>query len=416
MKLFYIVKSEMLTGGVIEAQVVASLRAQSRLPEHPAARLMFLEPAGVAMSQAARATLQRFRAMWPEGRMRIVPYVGRLGNNAPGRALALALAHERFTKDALVFHCRAPEAALQAREACRWLGRGRVVFDLRGAGPYEAIHANGHAWADELPPEIQKIYDLNLARDRRAASVADFVLTVSPGLENYASEQLSITADKLALVPSCVNGLGYSDEARQAARAVWGVKGDAPVLLYAGQLAADRLPGHLFGLFAALWRKRHDAKLVILSYLNRLDDWRGILSRLGAPETSVHAVARTRDETLQLLPGADVAALFLEPALRYRHCFPVKIPEYLSAGLPLAVNDAWEWIPELARQQGLGWILPTAAEETDFARAADKIIEDLSLKREELRRRALAVCEERFVWPRYREELRRAYGLADKDI
>jgi hypothetical protein len=60
--------------------------------------------------------------------------------------------------------------------------------------------------------------------------------------------------------------------------------------------------------------------------------------------------------------------------------------------------------------------LPTATEETDFARAADKIIEDLSLKREELRRRALAVCEEKFVWPRYREELRRAYGLADNDI
>jgi glycosyltransferase involved in cell wall biosynthesis len=408
-KLFYIVKSEMLTGGVIEAQTVASLRAQSEFPGHPSARLIFLEAAGVAASAEARAALRRFREMWPGGRVSVVPYVGRLGNRAPGRALALALAREKFTKDPLVFHCRGPAATLQAAEARRWLGRGRVVFDLRGAGPYEAIHAHGHAWADDLPANIQRIYGQNLARDRRAAAVADFVLTVSPGLRRYATERLGVAPDGLALVPSCVDKTNYSDEARRAARAVWGVSGDAPVLLYAGQLAPDRLPRHLFGLFAAMRRQRPDARLVLLSYLNKLDDWRETLRECGVPDDSVHAATHARDETLRLLPGADAAALFLEPALRYQHCFPIKIPEYLGAGLPLAVNDSFEWIPDLTRARALGWVVPTAT--TDFTPAAANILNDLSTRREDLRQRALSVCDKLFVWPRYRAVLRRAYGL-----
>ena len=89
-KLFYIVKSEMLTGGVIEAQVVASLRAQAGFANHPAARLIFLEATGAAASKPARAALRHFRAMWPAGRLQLIPYIGRLGNAMPGRALLRA--------------------------------------------------------------------------------------------------------------------------------------------------------------------------------------------------------------------------------------------------------------------------------------------------------------------------------------
>ena len=410
-KLFYIVKSEMLTGGVIEAQTVASLRAQAEFANHPPAQLIFLEAAGVALSKPARATLKRFRAMWLAGKIRLVPFVSRLGDDAPGQALALALAREKVGSEPLIFHCRAPEATKQAEVARRWLGRGRIVFDLRGATPYEAIHARGHPFAENLPPAIQRIYDKNLARDREAAAIADFVLTVSPGLRRYALEQLGVAEERLAVVPSCVAGLSYDETARQQARTGWGVADDAPVLLYAGQLAADRLPRHLFALFAALRKLRPDAKLVVLSYLNKLDDLRGLLTEFGVAESSLHIAAHTRDETLRLMAGADVAALFLEPALRYQYCFPIKIPEYLSAGLPLVVNDSFEWIPELLREKELGWVVPTVATTKDFSEAARAICASIATRRTEMRQKALAVCDEMFTWPRYRENLRRAYGL-----
>jgi glycosyltransferase involved in cell wall biosynthesis len=410
-KLFYIVKSEMLAGGVIEAQTVASLRAQAEFANHPPAQLIFLEAAGLAMSRAARASLKRFRAMWPAGKIRLIPFSSRLGDDAPGHSLALALARERLGSSELIFHCRAPDATLQADVARRWLGRGRVVFDLRGAAPYEAIHARGYAWADNLPPEIQQIYDKNLARDREAAAAADYVLTVSPGLRRYALEQLNVAAERLAVMPSCVAGLSYDEAARLEARTRWGVADDAPVLLYAGQLAADRLPRHLFALFAAMRNLRSDARLVILSYLNKLDDLRGLLAEYGVPETALHIAAHSRDETLRLLCGADAAALFLEPALRYQYCFPIKIPEYLSAGLPLVLNDGFEWIPELAQTKGLGWVVPTRAGATDFTAAARDIVAGIATRRVEMRQNSLAACEDIFIWPRYREILRRAYGL-----
>lgn len=412
-KLFFLVQSEIMTGGVIEAQVIASLRAQCAADGQPPTRLIFLEAATEVRKPAVRATLKKFRNFWPEGRISLVPFVGRWGGDAaPGRALALALWQARLSREELIFHCRGPRSTMAAAYIRQLFGRGRVIFDVRGASPYETIHRLGYAWPENLSEKAKYTWDYNLQLDRKAAHAADKLFTVSPGVRDYAIQELGAAPEKISIVPSCVGELSYRDEYRQTARARWGVTNDAPVLLYSGRLGPERLPQHLFRLFRALLDQRPDAKLVILCYLNELNNLTDLRTAAGVPENSIIVNELPRDEVVKTLSGADLAAVFLESAKRYQHCFPIKVPEYLGAGVPLVVNDTFETIPRLLRDHKIGWIINEDISDVALSTAAHDICERLSADRAGFRERALAVCAENFLWPLYLPTLRHAYGIA----
>lgn len=412
-KLFFIVQSEIMTGGVIEAQVIASLRAQCAADGQPPTRLIFLEAAREVRKAAVRATLKKFRGFWPEGRISLVPFVGRWGgDDAPGRALAVALWREKFNREELIFHCRGPRATLAAAYVCRMLGRGRVIFDVRGAMPYETIHRLGYAWPENLSEKAKYTWDYNLQLDQDAAHAADKLFTVSPGVRDYAIQELGAAPEKVAIVPSCVAELSYRADYRTAARARWGVTNDAPVMLYSGRLGPERLPQHLFRLFRALLDQRPDAKLVILSYLNELDNLAALRTTAGIPENSIIVNGLPRDEVVKTLPGADLAALFLEPAKRFELALPIKTAEYFSAGVPLVVNDTFALVPRLVRERDAGWVVNADISADALSVTAQDICQRLRTDRAGFRTRALEVCAENFLWPLYLPTLRHAYGIA----
>lgn len=400
----------MLTGGVIEAQVIAALRAHSEVMGQPETRIIFLEPARVAFSRRARLTLKAFQKMWPEGNMSLIPYVSRLGENSAGKALTLRLAKERYSKSDLVFHCRGPEATLSAHYALRALGRGRVIYDIRGAGPYEAIHRLGFSWNENLSPKAERAYKLSLERECRAASIASHVIVVSKGLKHYALSILKAPEHKVTVVPSCVSDLTFNEQTRENVRKEWGV-GKGPVFIYSGRIGKDRAPEHLFRVFSSINRISPESRLVILTYLNQLEDINVLLGRFNIPPSTVMVASQTRDEVMRLLCGADVGFLFLESALRYKHCFPIKIPEYLAAGLPLIVNSEMEQIPNLVLEKHIGWVVDFDAGKDRLDDAARRILSDLKADREAFRQSALSVCSEFFIWRNHVSAIRQAYGL-----
>jgi glycosyltransferase involved in cell wall biosynthesis len=412
--LYYVVHSEMLTGGVIEAQVVAALRAHARVSGQPHTKLIFLEPARVAYGAKARDTLQRFRAAWPEGDISIVPYVSRFNGGSPGRFLAAFLAHERLRRREIVFHCRGPEATYVAHVARTMLGKGRVIFDVRGPAADETIHRLGCPWPTDMPPDVRLAYEKQMAIDRRAASVADAVFVVSPGLERFAVEQLGADAGRVTLVPSCVESLAYDAAIRDETRREWGVDGDAPVFLYSGRLGLERVPHHMLRVFRAVLDRRPDAKFVLFCYLNDMPDLDAHLRDAGVPESAVVTRQYPRDEAVRRLCGADAGLLFCEPAARYRDWFPIKFPEYLSAGLGVLMNSLVGALPQLVEERAVGWIVDLDASDDEVRAAADRIVADVaSGARASLRQRSLDVCSELYLWRNVVPSIRSAYGMSE---
>ena len=410
-RLYYIVQSEIFTGGVIEAQVIASLRAQSEVAGQPKTKLIFLESARVAVSKKARATLKSFRMLWPEGQMQIVPFVGRGGDEAPGKFLALYLARDRLAKSDIVFHCRGPAATLSAVVARNALGKGRVIFDVRGAGSYEVIHRAGFARKENLPEPVEHSYNVTLNQERRAVALADFLFVVSPGLKNYAVDVLQASENQILVVPSCVAGLSFDSQARTKIRRTWGVK-EAPVFIYSGRIGMERSPGHLLRLFRAILDFNPEARMVVFSYLNELNNLGELLVNAKVPAASVWVESHSRDEVMHLLGAGDAGVLFLEDALRFKDiAAPIKIAEYLSAGLPLVINSAVGRIPDLVRAKGLGWIVDQDVSEETLRSVAQQILSDLKENRSHLRQLALDTCSAGFLWRNYVAAIRQAYGF-----
>jgi glycosyltransferase involved in cell wall biosynthesis len=413
-RLYYVVQSEMLTGGVIEAQVIASLRAHNGVDGHPDTELVFLEPARVAFSRAARTTLAAYRRMWPSGRIRVVPFVGRLGAWAPGAFLLAHLARERVRSSSIAFHCRGAPATLSAGFARRALGKGRVVFDIRGAWAEETIHRLGFPWPERLSPLAAQSYASTLALERQAAAVADRVFAVSRGLKRYAIDVLGTPESRVSVVPSCVERLTFDDAARSEARRAWGVQDDAPVLLYSGRLGRERLPGLMFRLFRMIRQRRPDARLVVMTYRNQLGDILAEARSAGVPPDAVRCASAHRDAVVRQLCGADLGLLFLEPAARHEHCLPIKTAEYLGAGLGLVVNDTFE-VPALVRRHRLGWVIGGDDSDAALAAAASRIVDELDADRIGLRQRCLLACSKLFLWDRYLALIRTAYGPGSGD-
>lgn len=405
----------MLTGGVIEAQVIASLRAQSQIEGQPQTTLIFLEAARVAFSRQARDTLKAYRRMWPEAKIAVLPYISRWGEAAAAKSLTTYLTGERLNSSPIIFHCRGPQATSIAYRARCALGKGRVIFDLRGAGAYEAIHRLGFPQRQGLSPKTEQVYSQNLVMEQRAVAVADWVFVVSPGLVNYAVEQLHADPDRVLVVPSCVSRLAFDEGVRQKIRTEWGV-GDAPVFVYSGRLGPERLPEHLFRVFAAARQVDERSRLIIFSYLNELHDLPAWLDRAGVPSSAVMVKSDTRDNVFASLCAADVGMLFLEDAARFvDFALPIKIPEYLAAGLPLIVNRHVGRVPELVESRQLGWVIDPSISDEPLMEKMRKVVTSLTEEREDLRQRALETSRELFLWENHVPAIRRAYGLYDQN-
>ncbi len=412
-RLYYIVQSEMMTGGVIEAQVIGTLRAHARIEGQPKTKLIFLEAGRVALSRRARATLRKYRSIWPEGDISIVPYVSRLGENSAGKSLAVYLSRERMSREEIIFHCRGPATTWAAHTARESLSKGRVIFDVRGPFADETIHRLGFPWPSELSPQAERAHRLCMDMDRRAAAVADRIFTISPGMKRYAIENFGASEDSTLVVPSCVENLSFDHKTRDEVRKEWGANPLSPVFLYAGRLGSERLPRHMFRLFAAALRIRPDAKFILMTYLNQLADIESLMKEAGVPRSAVTVASYSRDEALLRMCAADVGLLFLESALRYQDCLPIKIPEYLSAGLSLAMNSSVGKLPDLVSSRKLGWVIDEDVSNEALDENARKMIAEIEENSAVMKQRSLDACSEFFLWRNHVPAIRRAYGLEE---
>ncbi len=410
-RVVYVGLGEILGGGVVASQVVGPARAHARLHPDTDVRVVFLEGGRAVVSRPVRAAIRALRALWPEGRMAVVPYVGRLGRNAPGRSLALYVRASMRGGGAPAFIARNSRAALAAAHARDAVGGGRVLMDLHGHEPWEAVLRLGFRGDRDLPARERHVFDRARATDREGARRSDAVTGVTEGLVDYAVEELGAARETAACVPNCVEDLSWSPEDRRAARARWGT-GAAPILIYSGRLGPERLPDVMLGLLAAARRRAPEARLVLLTYLDELPDLRSRMAAMGVPEHAVVRESLDRDGARRALSGGDAGICLYEPAPRYlRYGCPIKVPEYLAAGLALAVDRSVTWVADLVERDAPGVVLPANPSAEDLDGAAAALLELAGPRREEARARALDACRARFLWSAHLPVVRRLLGI-----
>ena len=210
-----------------------------------------------------------------------------------------------------------------------------------------------------------------LALEHLSYAAADAVIAVSRGLADFLEQAEGLPGHKTVVIENGVDpDLGTTAPSRQAARALLGLPGEAPILGTVGRLAAQKGQGDLVRALPAIRAAIPGARLVIAGD----GPLRGALEeealRAGVPD-AVHFLGHRNDVPL-VLSALD---LFVLPSLW--EGLPLALLEAMSMSLPVVATRA-VGIEETV-SDGVEGLLTPCRDPEALARAVARVLGDRHL-------------------------------------
>jgi glycosyltransferase involved in cell wall biosynthesis len=312
----------------------------------------------------------------PEG-SGLLAFAGEYGYSVVMAAVLTLWAFVRHGFDILQV-ASTPDIYFLLAAPCRWLGRP-VVFDFRDPSPetYEARYGSGHG----------ATYRALLLLERWSLRAADRVLVVNESLRRMARQRGGVDDARIVLVG---NGPAVSRVARHPARPELR-QGRPRLCCWVGLIGpqdrvdlALRAIDHLVHV-----RKRTDCAFAFVGAGEALPAARQLVLELGIGDWVSFPGWAQEELVFDYLSTADLG---LEPNME-EYVSPVKVMEYLAAGLPVVAFAAEENVRlagEAARYAPKGNI-------TAMARLIDELLDD-DASREQMGRIGQNRVKEFIAW------------------
>jgi glycosyltransferase involved in cell wall biosynthesis len=115
-------------------------------------------------------------------------------------------------------------------------------------------------------------------------------------------------------------------------------------------------------------------------------------------------------EMPRYLSAADVGLLLRKPHDTFRMATPIKLAEYLGAGLAVVVSEGIGDAARTVESRKIGVGIPADACEEAIEASARRLVSMVEGGVERVRQAALETCRELFLWERYVPFIARAYG------
>jgi glycosyltransferase involved in cell wall biosynthesis len=228
------------------------------------------------------------------------------------------------------------------------------LFNLAGLALARRLRVP-HLLEVNAPLRLERARTRGLALERAARAVervlfghSDGLFVVSRALRDYALERGADRA-RLFVLPNGVDTRRFRPGASVGAvRARLGIPGGAPVVGFAGSLKPWHGTDLLLEAFAAARRRHHEARLLIVGDGPEAEPLRSQARRLGLDGAALFTGAVPHDDVPELLAAMDIA---VAPYRRVPDFYfsPLKLYEYMAAGLPTIASDAGD-IAEVVRE------------------------------------------------------------------
>lgn len=397
---------------LIASQVIDHMHMQRWIssPMGPSVvAVALLEPMRMAWRSSLRRRVKDLRLRAPGVRLRVIPYVSRLGIDR--NATMITRWVRRVSNDLpVVFHCRAESAVEWAVALQKRLPGSAIVADIRGAWPEEYLFALGFDGPDHAGAEAVTNYQHALTRLENAVDASDVVFAVSETLLDWLAS-LAVERDRTLCVPCCVKEVRFDAGDRASARRELALD-DKLVFAYAGSMTRYQ---HLEdGLAAFMVAARCEDPMVhLLCVTPETTSMRKLLVRAGVPTDAMTLVSAPQDEVARYLCAADAGLLLRASSRMNRVSMPVKLAEYLACGLPVVVSRMDGWVDQIVSGAGAGLAIDWFGADPERQRSeAGSVIHALRQHGPAWREGALQLCRSSFLWRRYVEPVRLKYLFA----
>ncbi len=211
------------------------------------------------------------------------------------------------------------------------LGGARIVFDADGLMADERVELGG--WRADGAP-----YRALRAVERRLLRVADGVMTRTHAAKEILLERAGpgVPPDRIGVVPNGVDGALFRPrDGREAVtvRARYGVPAHAPFIVWSGSIGPQYMPEVAFAFFERVRARRPDARLAVLT--GAVERAAALVREAGIPDASVRVARLSPAGVAEVLGAADLGLALRLPTFSQRAISPIKVSEYLLAGLPV---------------------------------------------------------------------------------
>ena len=284
--------------------------------------------------QRSKEKLLALRKRCPHVTIRMINGIGRLGS-FPIMELMKLRRNQLDKSIPTIFHCRGEYAAEWAIKLKKYFPGDKIVVDIRGYWPAEYLYNKGIEDPAAATGDDQANYEKAYAFLKNILSRADAVTTVSTALKELLVKEFNASGDS-AVVPCCVSAI-TPDDKREEIRKGWGVRSDEIVLVYSGTTAAYQ---HLEDLTIPFMREvaKENPKVRLAFFSSEKEKIQQMLHSAGINIETVLLQSYQQKEVAAALNACDAGILIRKPTLVNRVANPVKIAEYLAAGLPIIIE------------------------------------------------------------------------------
>jgi glycosyltransferase involved in cell wall biosynthesis len=218
------------------------------------------------------------------------------------------------------------------------------LFNLAGLALARRLRVP-HLLEVNAPLRLERARTRGLVLERAARAVervlfgrSDGLFVVSRALRDYALERGADPA-RVFVLPNGVDTRRFRPAASAEVRARLGIAAGAPVVGFAGSLKPWHGTDLLLEAFAAARRIHRDARLLIIGDGPEAEPLRTQARRLEVDGAALFTGAVPHNEVPELLGAMDVA---VAPYRRVPEFYfsPLKLYEYMAAGLPTIASDA----------------------------------------------------------------------------
>jgi len=244
--------------------------------------------------------------------------------------------------------------------------RVKVICDPRGVYPEENKQTYGRG-RRSLKYRLQKFIE---AWSLKKSNV---IICMSKTLEEHY--RCIYNRGNYSFIPPCVDfqRFNLNNQLKKNIRDKYNLPPYGLILLHSGKFDYPWSVSVVLGeIFKIIYKSRPETYLMVLSNSNKTKI-RDILLRYGIEQKCLRIFSPNYNDIPILTNAADIGLLAREESIINRVAFPIKVLDYLAAGLPVITTKANLFISQIVEEEKIGLVFES--HDNDFLQKLDKLLD-----------------------------------------
>jgi|GEM_PF-1982320 len=342
----------------------------------------------------ARKKIAELRIRCPHVRINMINGVSRLKHFPKDQLLIWRRMHLGKHLP-VIYHCRGESSVAPALFLKKYFPHDRIVVDIRGFWPAELLYKRGIEYPERAIGKDREDYEAAAALLRQVLGQVDGMTTVSTSLRELLVKDFGARQNSI-VVPCCVTS-NTDDSRRIEIREKLGIRPDEFAVVYSGTTAAYQ---HLEDLTMPFLKQLadKDPKVKLVFYSSEIDKINRIVTQLGIPKERIVTAKLQQNEVGAHLTACDAGVLIRKTTLVNTVANPVKIAEYMAAGLPVIIENGVGGIVSGAYPAALYNCINVSGEHADLLQAAHVVSKWLNEGNDERRQAVREYVSNVYLW------------------